>query len=77
MADEKKSSSTMENPTLVLKLSAILGEPWNNELRSELMSAEAIARLRGTPVQVVAGPEGTRSAWSTQQIVDAYGAAAD
>lgn len=61
--------SELENPTLVLKLSAILCLPWNRDLRDELIAAENIQKLRGKPVQIVTS-NSSESSWITKNLSD-------
>jgi hypothetical protein len=51
----------LENPTLSLKLSAILKQPWNRELLEESVALETIRRLRGTAAPESSAATGKKS----------------
>jgi len=60
-----EETEILENPTLALKLSAILCQPWNRELLAESVSVEAILRLKGTPLtSIEADPRERGARWS-------------
>lgn len=51
----------LENPTLTLKLSAILRQPWNRDLLEESLVQETIRKLRG-----ITDPVSSRASLSSE-----------